>query len=142
MSHQELWSIGARQIVTVVEDLRRTQIVQYAGASGDFNPLHTDEIYATGVSGVPTVMAHGMLTMGLTGRALTDHVPAEAIVAFGGRFSRPVWPGDSLFVEMTTAAAPSAVAADGDALAVELTTRNQEGTTVFLGRATLHRTGY
>ena len=48
----------------VVDNLTRTQIVMYAGASGDYNPLHTDEVWATKVAGYPTVFAHGMLTMG------------------------------------------------------------------------------
>ena len=56
----------------VAENLSRTQIVQYAGASGDYNPLHTDEVFATQVAGYPSVFAHGMLTMGMTGRMLTD----------------------------------------------------------------------
>ena len=52
---------------SLVDDLTRTQIVQYAGASGDYNPLHTDEKFATEVAGYPRVFAHGMLTMGMTG---------------------------------------------------------------------------
>ena len=57
-----------------MEDLKRTQIVQYAGASGDYNPLHTDEIYATRIAGYPAVFAHGVLTMGMTGEMLTNYV--------------------------------------------------------------------
>ena len=44
----------------------------YAGASGDYNPLHTDDKFATEVAGYPGVFAHGMLTMGMTGRMVTD----------------------------------------------------------------------
>ena len=59
--------VGDTYTQRLVEDLKRTQIVQYAGASGDYNPLHTDEIYTTQVAGYPSVFAHGMLTMGMTG---------------------------------------------------------------------------
>src|SRR4051794_40951703 len=80
----------------LVEDLKRTQIVQYAGASGDYNPLHTDEVFATKVAGYPTVFAHGMLTMGMTGSLLTDTVGDGRLTKFGGRFTNQVWPGDTL----------------------------------------------
>ena len=77
----------------VVEDLSRTQLVQYAGASGDFNPLHTDEVYATKVAGYPTVFAHGMLTMGLTARMLTDWVGDGRLAKFGvdEGYSTMIW---------------------------------------------------
>ena len=63
------------------DDLTRTQIVQYAGASGDYNPLHTDEASRREVAGYPSVFAHGMLTMGMTGRVLTDWFGVEALTA-------------------------------------------------------------
>ena len=79
----------------LTEDLTRTQIVQYAGASGDYNPLHTDDVYAKQVAGYPGVFAHGMLTMALTARALTDWVGDDALASYGVRFKSQVWPGDS-----------------------------------------------
>ena len=74
-------AVGQTFEMVVVEDLKRTQIVQYAGASGDYNPLHTDEIYTTKIAGYPSVFAHGMLTMGLTGQA----------IAGSGRARRTCW---------------------------------------------------
>ena len=65
-------TVGDVHTARLVDDLSRTQIVQYAGASGDYNPLHTDEIFTTQVAGYPSVFAHGMLTMGMTGKMLTD----------------------------------------------------------------------
>jgi len=111
----------------VVEDLTRTQIVQYAGASGDFNPLHTDATYATEVAGFPGVFAHGMLTMGMTGRVLTDTFGVGAVRRFGGRFQAQVWPGDTLTVRAEV------VEADPRSLTLALTTSNQEGVVVFTG---------
>jgi acyl dehydratase len=70
--------------------LRRADLVRYAGASGDFNPIHYDVDHARAV-GLPDVLAHGMLTMGLAGRALTDWAgDPGAVAAFGVRFVRPV----------------------------------------------------
>ena len=62
LSASEL-KVGDRREAVLVDNLTRTQIVQYAGASGDFNPLHTDEIFTTKVAGYPSVFGHGMLTM-------------------------------------------------------------------------------
>jgi acyl dehydratase len=73
-----------------VFDLRREDLVRYAGASGDFNQIHWNERVATSV-GLPNVIAHGMLTMAEASRVLTDWVgdPA-AVVEYGVRFTRPV----------------------------------------------------
>ncbi len=123
--------IGATYEEEVVKNLTRTQIVQYAGASDDFNPLHTDEIFATTVAGYPSVIAHGMLTMGLTGKALTNFVGIDRLVRFGGRFLHVVWPGDSLVTRIKVVAH---VAFD-DTFQLEITTVNQHEVAVFAGSA-------
>jgi len=68
----------------------RADLVRYAGASGDFNPIHWSDRVATSV-GLPGVIAHGMFTMALVGRAVTAWAGApDAVVEFNVRFSRPV----------------------------------------------------
>jgi acyl dehydratase len=117
----------------VVEDLRRTQIVMYAGASGDYNPIHTDEVFATKVAGYPTVFAHGMLTMGMTGKMLTNYVGDGRLTKFGLQFRAQVWPGDTL----TARAKVTAVRAEAGQhfVDLELTTVNQDGVEVATGEA-------
>ena len=68
----------------------RADLVRYAGASGDFNPIHWSDRVATGV-GLPGVIAHGMLTMALAGRLVTQWAGDPAAVrSYGVRFTRPV----------------------------------------------------
>ena len=113
----------------LVEDLKRTQIVQYAGASGDYNPLHTDEIFTTEVAKYPSVFAHGMLTMGMTGKMLTDHFGDGKLTKYGVRFTAQVWPGDTLTVRTTVVSV-----ADGEA-ELSVSTVNAEGREVVSGYA-------
>jgi acyl dehydratase len=123
--------VGSVHEQVVVENLTRTQIVQYAGASGDYNPLHSDEVFATKVAGYPSVFAHGMLTMGLTGRMVTDYVGDGRLVRFGGRFRAQVWPGDDL-----TARAEITEITGDNLVELVITTMNQDGAEVFTGTAT------
>ena len=127
--------VGDIHEVVVVDGITRTQIVQYAGASGDFNPLHTDEVYATQIAGNPTVMAHGMLVMGLAGKALTDYVGDGQLTQFGGRFVAPSWPGDTLRVQLTVAQLDEQ-SPDGPSVRFDVRAVNQEDAMVFSGSAT------
>ena len=125
--------IGDTHEVVVVDDLTRTQLVQYAGASGDYNPVHTDEVFATKVAGYPTVFAPGMLTMGLTGRMLTDYVGDGRLTCYGARFVGQVWPGDDLVATATVTALTSDE--QGPLAEFEVVTKNQDGDVVVQGSA-------
>ncbi len=125
--------VGDTYSECVVEDLKRTQIVQYAGASGDYNPLHTDEIFTTQVAKYPSVFAHGMLSMGMTGRMITNYVGDGRLKKFGVRFTSQVWPGDTL---NATATVEEVTEEDGEMVVnLKVATTNQDGATVISGYA-------
>src|SRR5215211_7074551 len=88
--------VGDTHEAVVIDKVTRTHIVKYAGAGGDFNPLHHDDTVAQSLAGYPSVFAHGMFSMGLTGRMLTDWLGPTALKKYGVRFTRQVWPGDTL----------------------------------------------
>jgi len=127
-------NVGDKHSEVVVEDLKRTQIVMYAGASGDYNPVHTDEVFTTKVAGYPSVFAHGMLSMGATAKLLTDYVGDGMLTEYGVRFVRQVWPGDTL---TATAEVTAIREEDGvDLVDLTVTTTNQDGVPVITGTAT------
>jgi acyl dehydratase len=125
--------VGDTHEEQIVNNLARTQLVQYAGASGDYNPVHTDEVFTTKVAGYPSVFAHGMLTMGMTGKMLTNYVGDGRLTAYGVRFTRQVWPGDALTAKATV----KAVREEGGKHFVDLdvSTVNQDGAEVLSGYA-------
>jgi acyl dehydratase len=126
--------VGESRTEVVADNLTRTQIVMYAGASGDYNPLHTDEVYVTQVAGYPTVFAHGMLSMGATARVLTDWVGDGRLTKYGVRFVNQVWPGDTLTATATVEAIREQ---DGEHFAdFSVTTLNQNAQPVVIGTAT------
>lgn len=121
--------VGDTHEAVVIEKVARTHIVKYAGASGDFNPLHHDDTVAQGLAGYPSVFAHGMLSMGLTGRMLTDWLGPVALKKYGVRFTKQVWPGDTL-----TARGEVTAISDGVAT-IKVVTTNQNGESVVEGEA-------
>jgi acyl dehydratase len=84
------------------QTLGRTDLVMYAGASGDFNPMHHDEVAAK-EAGLPSVFGHGMFTMGLLGKALTDYVGVGNLKLYRVRFTKQTWPGEKLTTNVTVA---------------------------------------
>jgi acyl dehydratase len=115
--------------------LRREDLVRYAGASGDFNPIHWSDRVATGV-GLPGVIAHGMFTMALAGRAVTGWTgdPA-ALVEYRVRFGRPVVvPDDEQGAEVTVRGKVAALLDDGRAR-VDLTVTSEGEKVLSLARA-------
>jgi acyl dehydratase len=78
-----------------VGPITRTDIVRFAGAGGDFNPLHHDEEYAR-AAGFPTVFSMGQMQAGMLSRLATDWLGLANVRSFRVRFSAKVWPGDVL----------------------------------------------
>lgn len=117
----------------VVKNLSRTQIVQYAGASGDYNPLHSDEVFTTKMAGYPSVFAHGMLSMGMTGKMLTNYVGDGRLIKYGVRFTSQVFPGDTLVAKATVTAIREE---NGEQIVdLDVSTTNDEGVEVIKGSA-------
>jgi acyl dehydratase len=117
--------------------ITRADLVRYAGASGDFNPIHWSDRVATGV-GLPGVIAHGMFTMALAGRAVTGWTgdPA-ALVEYHVRFGRPVVvPDDEQGAEVTVRGKVGALLDDGR-LRVDLTVTSDGEKVLSLARAVI-----
>jgi acyl dehydratase len=113
--------------------LTRTMFVKYAGASGDFNPMHHDDTIATQVGNL-SVFGHGMLSMGLAARVLKDWFGPEALRRLQVRFAKQVWPGDVL---TCTAVVSGKREEGGEQLVdVDFTVANQDGVTAVTGAAT------
>src|SRR5579871_3765640 len=79
----------------ITHTLTRTDLVRYAGASGDFNPMHHDEVLAQ-AAGQPSVFGHGMFSMGFLGSALTAWAGPGGVQRLRVRLSRQTWPGETL----------------------------------------------
>lgn len=119
---------GATYTAVVVEALNRTHLAQYAAASGDFHPVHHDDTYAQSI-GYPSVFAHGMLTMGLTGSFLERTVGRGALTHYTARLVGQVWPGDRLTTTLTVTGIVDGIAE------LDVQTVNQNGAVVLTGSA-------
>ncbi len=117
----------------VSHKLTRTDLVQYAGASGDFNPMHTDEVAAQ-AAGLPSVFGHGMFSMGLLGTALTNYVGVGNLTTYKVRFTKQTWPDEVL----TTKIVVTGKRSEGEANYVDLecSLANADGQVKVAGEAT------
>lgn len=124
------------ELFDVVRPVDRARLVAYAGASGDHNPIHWNERVATEV-GLPGVIAHGMLTMGIAGAALTDWLGDPGyLLSYGVRFTRPVVVPDPGEVEVRVRARVGALDAEQRTARVDLTVSVDDVT--VLGKAQAH----
>ncbi|MEI6223762.1 MAG: MaoC/PaaZ C-terminal domain-containing protein [Deltaproteobacteria bacterium] len=112
----------------------RSQVARFAGATGDYGPLHVDEPFARN-AGFPSVLVPGMLAMGFLGELVTDWLRGARVRRFGARFVKIVWPGDVVTVRGRVAdrrfEAAGRYAAD-----IEVWGENQRGELVVRGAVT------
>jgi acyl dehydratase len=113
--------------------LTRTDLVKYAGASGDFNPMHHDEVAAQ-AAGQPSVFGHGMFSMGILGTALTDYVGIGNVRRYQVRFARQTWPDEVLSSKIVVTGKRED---DGQKLVdLSVTLSNDDGEDKLVGEAT------
>lgn len=133
---QKLWFEDVQEgdvAPEVRHTLTRTDLVRYAGASGDFNPMHHDDVQAREV-GLESVFGHGMFSMGLLARSVTDWVGIGALRHLKVRFTKQTWPGEELVSAVTVTAKREA---SGEHLVdVEISLSNSDGQVKAAGEAT------
>jgi acyl dehydratase len=114
------------ELETKTYAVRRADLVRYAGASGDFNPIHWSDRVATGV-GLPGVIAHGMFTMALAARAVSEWTDGAEVVELGCKFTNPVVvPDDDEGVEVQVAGTVKSVEDGLATIALEVTCEGQK----------------
>lgn len=114
----------------VSHKLTRTDLVKYSGASGDFNPMHTDEVVAE-KAGLPSVFGHGMFSMGFLGRAITDWAGAGNLKNYTVRFTKQTWPGETLSTKIVVTAKDETE--EGKIISAEVNLLNQDGESKLSG---------
>ena len=106
--------------------VRRADLVRYAGASGDFNPIHWSDRVATSV-GLPGVIAHGMFTMALAARAVASWTDGAEVVELGCKFTNPVVvPDDDAGIDVVVAGTVKGVADGLTTIVLEVTCQGQK----------------
>ena len=118
----------------VSHELGRSDLVAYAGASGDMNPMHTDEVAAKS-SGLPSVFGHGMFSMGLLARALTDWAGVGNLTEYRVRFTKQTWPGEVLTTRIVVTGKEQTE--EGKRIQLDVSLANQDGESKLAGSATV-----
>lgn len=133
MSHLTIEDVAVGAEAPVVSHtLTRTDLVRYAGASGDYNPMHHDEPKAQ-KAGMPSVFGHGMLSMAIVGRAVTDYVGVAALREFGVRFTKQTWPDTTYATKVVVTGTREE---DGEHLVdLDVALAAEDGTVVVSGSA-------
>jgi acyl dehydratase len=129
-------SVGTLILQREFGPVTRTDLVRYAGAGGDFNPIHHDETFAR-AAGYPSVFAHGLYTAGLAGAALAEAIGPLALRRFAVRYVGQVWPGDTLTVTVREAE-PTASGARAFELTVEAAADGGDRRVAITGSAEAH----
>jgi acyl dehydratase len=119
---------------SISHELTRSDLVAYAGASGDMNPMHTDEVAAK-KAGLPSVFGHGMFSMGLLGRALTDWAGIGNLREYRVRFTKQTWPGETLTSKIVVTA--KSEGREGKRIIADVSLENQDGEAKLAGSATV-----
>jgi acyl dehydratase len=125
---------SAEHTETMVEKVDRAMFVRYAGASGDFNPIHWNEDFAKS-AGYPSVFAQGMFTAGVLGTFLTNWVGEDKVRRFRTRFTGQVWPDEKI---VCSGKVTKVYEQDGEQRAdIELSVTNEQGERKIDGDATV-----
>lgn len=122
-------------------ELSRTDLVRYAGASHDFNPMHHDEIKAV-AAGMPSVFGHGMLSAGFLAGAVTDYVGLGTLTRFSVRFTKQAWPDRTLRTEVEVRT--KSASTGGPNVELDCRVVDDEGNLIIAGEAAArlpHRDG-
>lgn len=129
------WEVG-HVFEPMTYDVRRSDLVRYAGASGDFNPIHWSDRVATSV-GLPGVIAHGMYTLALAGSAVTTWAGGPgAVLSLGARFTKPVVvPDDDRGTAVTVEGTVKAV--EDEVATIDLTVTNADQRVLGMSKATV-----
>jgi peroxisomal enoyl-CoA hydratase 2 len=125
-------AIGDEGPPAIVENIDREDFVRYAGASGDFNPIHYNEPYAK-EHGHESVFAQGMFTAGIASRFVTDWLGIGELASFSTRFVAQAWPGDTL--EVTGEVVDIQRSKSNTLVEIEFIVRANDDRTVLIGTA-------